>query len=249
MHNPKETSFELAVLFGKPVLFSDERIDTKKLPKGMHAYELRHIKTDRSTPLWIEKQVDQDYFGTILSKEPINLTDERVYYDPQTHIVQLEWIHRDDFRLDDYAMATTQEYMDGKYQLTPLPEKDIRVVLVHSWEPPRETVIPNQLKNMQEIVGGLIQAIYPFADPAAVICNDEGKIIGLPLNRRIGDDIIAGSFIICGIDDRNASFASLTSEQVKYYEEMFSTVELYVSTSRPEITHYKAHKVKDNPQR
>ena len=75
------------------------------------------------------------------------------------------------------------------------------------------------------------------------ICNEEGKIIGLPLNRRIGDDIIAGVFIICGLDDRTSSFASLTSEQAKRYMGMFSTVELYVGSARPEITHYKAHKV------
>ncbi len=244
MLNPKETSFELAVLFGKPVLFSNEQVDTIRLPEGIHAYEIRHIKTDPATPLWIGKQASQDYFGTILSKEPINLTDEHVCCDPQTHIVKLARIREDDFKMDDGAMATIQDYIDGQYQLTPQPEKDIRVVVVHPWERPYETVISNELKPMQEIVGGLIQAIYPFTDPAAIVCNEEGKIIGLPLNRRIGDDIIAGTFIICGLDDRTSSFASLTSEQVKRYMGMFSTVELYVGSARPEIKHYKAHKVK-----
>ena len=56
----------------------------------------------------------------------------------------------------------------------------------------------------------------------------EGKLIGLPLNRRIGHDIIDGAFIVCGTDDRTASFSSLTDEQVKRYQEKFSPIEIYV---------------------
>lgn len=38
---------------------------------------------------------------------------------------------------------------------------------------------------MQEIVGGTIQVLYPFAEPVALVCNDEGKLLGLPLNRAL----------------------------------------------------------------
>lgn len=38
----------------------------------------------------------------------------------------------------------------------------------------------NGLEEMQALVGGYIQAIYPFPDKAAVVCNEEGKNLGLP---------------------------------------------------------------------
>lgn len=50
-------------------------------------------------------------------------------------------------------------------------------------EPNRKPVvqeIEDRLEAMQAIVGGMIQAVYPFNDPVAVICNDEGKLLGLP---------------------------------------------------------------------
>ena len=48
----------------------------------------------------------------------------------------------------------------------------------------------------------------------AVICNDEGKVNHLPLNRVLEDcDIIAGTFFICGI--RGENFSSLTEQQAQ----------------------------------
>ena len=38
------------------------------------------------------------------------------------------------------------------------------------------------LNDMQEIVGGHIEAIYPFKEQVAIIANEEGKILGLPFN-------------------------------------------------------------------
>ena len=47
------------------------------------------------------------------------------------------------------------------------------VVIVKPGYAPYEAEI-NGLDEMQEVVGGMIQAIYPFEDRAAVVCNDEG---------------------------------------------------------------------------
>lgn len=46
----------------------------------------------------------------------------------------------------------------------------------------------NGLEEMQALVGGYIQAIYPFPDKAAVVCNEEGKNLGLPFNRPLLDE-------------------------------------------------------------
>ena len=53
------------------------------------------------------------------------------------------------------------------------------VVIVKPGYAPYEAEI-NGLDEMQEVVGGMIQAIYPFEDRAAVVCNDEGILLGMP---------------------------------------------------------------------
>ena len=49
----------------------------------------------------------------------------------------------------------------------------MQVVLVEPGKAARITEIGEDLQDMQEIVGGLIQALYPWEDPAAIVCNDE----------------------------------------------------------------------------
>ena len=60
----------------------------------------------------------------------------------------------------------------------------MKVVLVEVGKPAKITDIPHDLKAMQTIVEGPIQALYPWDDPVALVCNEEGKLHGLPLNRR-----------------------------------------------------------------
>lgn len=101
----------------------------------------------------------------------------------------------------------------------------IQVILV---EPDKKAVVADigaALEDMQATVGGFIEVIYPFDDAVAIICNEEGKINGLPLNRALYDDqreiydVIAGTFFIagCGGD----GFISLSQEQIDRYKSMF----------------------------
>ena len=59
----------------------------------------------------------------------------------------------------------------------------MRILFVEPNAEPRAIEIDGSLASMQSLVGGLIEAIYPFSDPVALICNDEGKLIDLPQNR------------------------------------------------------------------
>ena len=59
----------------------------------------------------------------------------------------------------------------------------MNVLLVPPLEPPRAAELDNTLEAMQQAVGGPIQAVYPFEEPVALICHEEGKLVGLPLNR------------------------------------------------------------------
>ncbi len=58
----------------------------------------------------------------------------------------------------------------------------MKVLIVKPGYAPSEAEI-NGLHEMQDVVGGLIQAIYPFEDKVAVVCNDEGILLGMPFNR------------------------------------------------------------------
>ncbi len=64
----------------------------------------------------------------------------------------------------------------------------MKVLMVEPGKSPYETEIEGGLESLQAAVGGDIQATYPYEDPVALICNDEGKLIGMPLNRALYDD-------------------------------------------------------------
>ena len=96
----------------------------------------------------------------------------------------------------------------------------MQVVLVEPGKPARITDIPSDSQSLRAVVDGFIQTIYPWKDPVALVCNDEGKLRGLPLNRVLeGYDVIAGTFFICGLS--KGSFTNLTDELAKKYQEKF----------------------------
>ena len=100
-------------------------------------------------------------------------------------------------------------------------QRNIRVLVVEPYTEPREEIIPNRLSDKQKLVGGLIEYAYlNNDDEVAIICNEDGKNLGLPLNRDIGYDIISGTFLIVG-DNDSGEDRSLTDEQVNYYKEFF----------------------------
>ena len=121
---------------------------------------------------------------------------------------------------------------DEKY---PLPERTVKALVVEPMKPCRVQEIPNTLEAMQKIVGGEIEAVYPFPEPVAVICNSEGKMLGLPFNRPLMDesglpyDVLCGTFFVAGIGEED--FVSLTEEQIENYRSLFDSI-LVVSAQR-----------------
>lgn len=114
----------------------------------------------------------------------------------------------------------------------------MRVVKVETGRKAYEMELENGLGSMQRTVGGLIQAVYePGGRDAALICNDEGKLLDLPLNRALRDengeiyDAIAGTFFICGAPADSENFTSLTDEQVAYWLGRFAKPEFFVSVN------------------
>lgn len=106
----------------------------------------------------------------------------------------------------------------------------------------------NGLHEMQAVVGGLIQAIYPFQERVAVVCNDEGILMGLPFNRGMegGYGGVFGTFFVCGLGDED--FCSLTPEQVKTYKQKFHHAEILLGFQGNEAVTIKVEpRVKDKP--
>lgn len=110
----------------------------------------------------------------------------------------------------------------------------MKVLMVEPHKNAYEADIGNELNAMQKVVGGSIEAAYFFDDPVALVCNEEGKINGLELNRSVRNedneimDIVTGTFFICGLNKDN--FDSLTSEQMEKFKKMFFNPEIFMKT-------------------
>ena len=110
----------------------------------------------------------------------------------------------------------------------------ITILKIAPGHKPERVTIPHTLEAMQEVVGGLIQAIYPYEDAVALVCNEEGKILGLDLNRAVRDpdtnevlDIISGTFFLCGLSQDD--FCSLSEQQITHYSKLFMSPELFLN--------------------
>ena len=101
------------------------------------------------------------------------------------------------------------------------------VLVVEPGYAPYEKSI-NGLKEMQATVGGLIQAIYPYEEQVAVVCNEEGLLQGLDFNRSVpgGYGGIFGTFFICGLDEDD--FCSLTPQQMEKYCKEYHKAEVLI---------------------
>ena len=90
------------------------------------------------------------------------------------------------------------------------------------------------LESLQKEVGGLIEAFYPYEDAVCIICNEEGKLLGLPLNRSLWDscgqiyDAIAGTFFLCGVPPDSDHLDSIPEELVSKYQERFTSPEVFI---------------------
>lgn len=106
----------------------------------------------------------------------------------------------------------------------------MRVLVVEPGKRPAEREIDGSLESMQAIVGGTIQAIYPFEDFVALICNDEAKLTFLPMNRMLWErnDVICGTFFLCRALPNDDSFSSLTDQELELYKQRFEKTERFM---------------------
>lgn len=108
----------------------------------------------------------------------------------------------------------------------------MKILRVEPEKSPEIVEMDGSLASLQAAVGGYIEAAYPWDDPVAIVCNDDGKFNGLAPNRAIYDtdgeivDIIAGTFLIVGLTDEN--FGDLPDELARKYANLFAVPECFL---------------------
>ena len=108
-----------------------------------------------------------------------------------------------------------------------MSDESMKVLLVKPGEYAREAEIGSSLEDMQQAVGGWIEEYMPFDDDVSLVCNEEGKLHGLDLNRAIYSDdgqimdIIAGDFFVCYAPIESENFLSLPEDLMSKYEKKF----------------------------
>lgn len=109
-------------------------------------------------------------------------------------------------------------------EIDPNKFEKIKVLVVEPGMKPYLAIIDNNLETSQGLVGGYIETIY-LSNTAEIIANEEGKLLNLKANRRLGNDVIAGRFFIVGVDG-GEHFTSLSNEDIKKYSEQFQDIEM-----------------------
>ena len=108
----------------------------------------------------------------------------------------------------------------------------MNVLMVEPGKAPYETQIGDDLQSMQALVGGYLEAVYPFEQPVALVCRESGKLDGLTLNRALRDadgdiyDIVAGNFFIVGLGQND--FTDLPHDLAEQFAEQFRQPEMFV---------------------
>lgn len=122
----------------------------------------------------------------------------------------------------------------------------MKILYVKPMEKPVVKEINTKLEDLQKEVEGCIQIVYPFDDQVCIICNEEGKISGMDLNRglKLSDcveeesdklyDIIAGPFLVVGLGE-DSDFRDLTEEEIRKYEKRFHYPEMFYKKQNGEI--------------
>lgn len=99
----------------------------------------------------------------------------------------------------------------------------MKVVIKKAGQMPEVKEIENELKPMQEIVGGDIEPFRMF-DGIICVCNEDGKYNGLQPNFVYASDIIVGDVFFCSASGEE--FDSLTDEQIEMLMTFLNIFEL-----------------------
>ena len=99
--------FRAGVIKEIPVLFTDTKFDRQYLPEGFYAYDIRHKFEGRQEPATIEKFVLVHFYGTIITKQPLDI--------PKQGFIELgedDWSFYDTYKEDLEPGDWRKEYVN-----------------------------------------------------------------------------------------------------------------------------------------
>ena len=106
-----------------------------------------------------------------------------------------------------------------------MKEKQVKALMIEPYKHPCVVELECDLDSLQKAVSivapeqGLIEFVY-LEDNVSILCNEQGKLVGLTPNRWLGKDILCGVFYIVAENDEG-ELMSLTDEQQERYSKMF----------------------------
>ena len=120
------------------------------------------------------------------------------------------------------------------FDITKVDRSDmLRVLIVETAKEPYEAEIRDELEAKQSVVGGLIEPVYFTPnDNVLVYCDEEFLLKGYEPNRKVGDTIIHGTFMVVGNGENEYGEGievSLTDEQINEYSKMFRYPLIYMT--------------------
>ena len=124
--------------------------------------------------------------------------------------------------VDDRTVSIQRERLCNATRGGQRMKENLRILMVEPQKAPYEASVPHELTAMQQAVGGLIEVVRN-GDGTLLVCNEEGKLLGMEGNRRIPGDVLAGPFFVVG--DAGETFRSLTEEELERYRERFAEIE------------------------
>ncbi len=99
----------------------------------------------------------------------------------------------------------------------------MKVVIKKAGQMPEVKEIKSELHELQEIVGGYIEAFNMF-DNILCVCNEEGKLNDLTPNFIFNGDVIVGDVFFCSAGEED--FESLNDEQTEMLMTFLNIFEL-----------------------
>ena len=204
-------------------------------------YDMMHAEQQNYRE-WLMKQQPEEILShtyeftvredILVALEEVELSDElmKALMDSPSPLQEVYEMFAD--KETDYMQTLRDTITEtAEYNFEKQTENTLTVLVVAPGEKPKVETIDCGLESLQQQVGGYIEAVYPFEEPVGLVCNEEGKINGMQLNRALRNDdnsiydIVSGTFLVVGLGEED--FCSLTPEQIEKYSEHFAEPEMF----------------------
>ena len=207
------------------------RVKIYQINGGRDEKREKFLGMDARERLSLSQAVDPNIYDEVFNSEIDESDPEEIYRRFNTEGHPLHRGHS--LSVSDVVVNDNGAFFCDSFGFQPIafdesqtrkPDNLMRVVYVEPGRPAYEAEIPHTLEAEQKAVGGLIKCVYN-QDGTALVCNDEGKLLGLEGNRRLdnGQTVIAGPFFVCGLTEDD--FRGLTDAEVQTYLDRFAQPE------------------------